>query len=104
MIYLREFSSHRDYSDIMNNGGLQLAVPNVSYCDDVDDVHFNPYNLIEFYVGEITGTTPQTVQIYTDESTSIDVEVSEGNKWYTYALPKDKELHSIKSGVFNNNV
>ena len=31
MIYLRNFSNHRDYSDIMNNGGLQLKLPSVSY-------------------------------------------------------------------------
>ena len=40
MIYLRKFSNHRDYSDIMNNRGLQLELPNVSYCEDVKDVHY----------------------------------------------------------------
>ena len=35
------------------------------------------------------------MKIYTDESTSVDVTVSEGNKWYTYLLPKDKELYKI---------
>ena len=77
-------------------GGVDFKIPNVSYCEDVKDVHFNPYNLIEFYVGEITGTTPQTVKIYTDSSTSVDVQVSEGNKWYTYLLPKDKGLYTIE--------
>ena len=76
-------------------GGVDFKIPNVSYCDDVKDVHYNPYNLIEFYVGDITGTTPQTVSIYTDLNTSIDVEVSEGNKWYSYVLPKDKGLCKI---------
>ena len=52
--------------------------------------------MVRFYVGEITGTTPQTVKIYTDESTSVDVTVSEGNKWYTYVLPKDKVLRKIR--------
>ena len=85
-------------------GGVDNSLPNVSYCEDVKDVHYLPYNLVRFYVGEITGTTPQTVSIYTDESTHIDVTVSEGNKWYSYVLPKDKGLHSIKSGVFNPNV
>ena len=76
-------------------GGVDFKIPNVSYCKDANDVHFNPYNLIEFYVGDITGT-PQTVKIYTDSSTSVDVTVSEGNKWYSYVLPKDKGLCKIK--------
>ena len=79
-------------------GGVDISLPNVSYCEDVKDVHFNPYNTVEFYVGNITGTTPQTVSIYTDSSTSVDVEVSEGNKWYTYLLPKDKGLYKIEGG------
>ena len=51
--------------------------------------------MIKFYVGEIT--KPETVSIYTDENTSIDVQVSEGegNKWYSYVLPKDKGLCAI---------
>ena len=76
-------------------GGVDISLPNVSYCKDVKDVHFNPYNTVEFYVGEITGTTPQTVKIYTDETNHIDVTVSEGNKWYTYVLQKDKGLYKI---------
>ena len=36
------------------------------------------------------------MKIYTDSSTSVDVTVSEGNKWYSYVLPKDKGLCKIK--------
>ena len=74
-------------------GGVDFKIPNVSYCKDANDVHFNPYNLIKFYVGEIT--EPKTVKIYTDLNTSVDVQVSEGNKWYTYVLPKNKGLFRI---------
>ena len=77
-------------------GGVDISLPNVSYCEDVKDVHYTPYNLVRFYVGEITGTTPQTLKIYTDSSTSVDVQVSEGNKWYSYVLPKDKGLFNIE--------
>ena len=94
MIYLKEFDSHSSYESEVNVG-VGISIPNVSYCKDANDVHFNPYNLIEFYVGDITGT-PQTVKIYTDSSTSVDVTVSEGNKWYSYVLPKDKGLCKIK--------
>ena len=98
MIYLNNFDSHASYEEKLNGGGISL--PNVSYCKDVKDVHYT-YNLVRFYVGEITGTTPQTVSIYTDSSTSIPIQVSKGNKWYSYAIPKNKGLHSIKSGVLN---
>ena len=70
--------------------GIDFKIPNVSYCKDVKDVNYNPYNTVEFYVGEIT--PPQTVKIYTDTTNFDEVIVSEGNKWYTYVLPKDKGL------------
>ena len=95
MKYLKEFNTRASYEDKIIIGGSDLEIPIVSYCDDVSDVHYNPYNTVEFYVGNITGTTPQTVSIYTDESTSIDVTVSKGNKWYSYVLPKDKGLCAI---------
>ena len=94
MKFLRKFNEHTSYEAEVNVGG-DFKIPNVSYCKDVKDVHFNPYNLIKFYVGNITGTTPQTVSIYTDETNHIDVTVSKGNKWYSYLLPKNKGLYSI---------
>ena len=92
MKFLRKFNEHASYEAEVNRGGQDFEIPNVSYCKNVDDVHFNPYNLIEFYVGEITTETPQTVKIYTDTTNFDEVIVSEGNKWYTYVLPKDKGL------------
>ena len=74
-------------------GGVEISLPNVSYCEDARDVHYTPYNLVRFYVGEIT--PPQTVKIYTDANNHLDVTVSEGNKWYSYLLPKDKGLFGI---------
>ena len=75
-------------------GGVDISLPNVSYCEDVKDVNYNPYNTVEFYVGEIT--SPQTVKIYTDKTNHVDVQVSEGNKWYSYLLSKDKGLYKIE--------
>ena len=88
-------------------GGVDIGLPNVSYCEDIKDVHYTPYNLVRFYVGEVTGS--QTVKIYTDLNTSVDIEVSEGNKWYTYVLPKDKGLciiegDSVKNVVVKSNI
>ena len=69
--------------------------------------YVNSYNTVEFYVGDIT--EPQTINIYTDSNTSVDIEVSEGNKWYTYVLPKDKGLcmiegDSVKKVVVKANI
>ena len=94
MKFLRKFNEHASYEAEVNRGGQDFEIPNVSYCKNVDDVHFNPYNLIEFYVGEIT--EPQTVKIYTDSRNSIDVTVSDGRKWYSYLLPKHKGLFKIE--------
>ena len=98
MKFLRKFNEHSSYEAELS-GGVDISLPNVSYCKDVKDVHYNPYNTVEFYVGEITGTTPQTVKIYTDRSTSIPIQVSDGNKWYSYLLPKDNGLYKIESGI-----
>ena len=92
MKFLRKFNEHTSYEAEVNVGG-DFTIPNVSYCKDVKDVHFNPYNLIKFYVGKIT--EPQTVKIYTGKTTSIPIQVSKGNKWYSYLLPKGKGLYSI---------
>ena len=94
MKYINLFKTHASYEEKLNGGWVDISLPNVSYCEDIKDVHYNPYNTIEFYVGKIT--TPQTVKIYTGSSTSVDIEVSEGNKWYTYVLPKNKELYKIE--------
>ena len=96
MKFLRKFNEHTSYEAELNSVGVDISLPNVSYCEDVKDVHYTPYNLVRFYVGNITGTTPQTVKIYTDLITSVDVEVSKGNKWYTYVIPKDKGLYNIE--------
>ena len=95
MKYINTFKNHASYEEKLN-GGVDISLPNVSYCEDVKDVHYTPYNLVRFYVGEIT--PPQTVKIYTDSSTSVDIQLSEGNKWYTYLLPKDKGLYKIEGG------
>ena len=94
MKYINTFKTHASYEEKLNVGGVDISLPNVSYCEDGEDVHYTPYNLVRFYVGEIT--PPQTVKIYTDKSTSVDIQVSEGNKWYTYLLPKDKGLFKIE--------
>ena len=59
--------------------------------------YVNPCNTVEFYVGEIT--EPHTIKIYTDLHSFDNVQVSEGNKWYSYLLPKGKGLCAINGTV-----
>ena len=61
--------------------------------------YVNHYNTVEFYVGDIT--EPQTIKIYTDLNVFDNVQVSEGNKWYSYLFPKDKSLCKIESGLYD---
>ena len=107
MIYLNNFDTHASYEEKLNVGGIDFKIPNVSYCNDVKDVHFNPYNLIKFYVGNITGTTPHTANIYTDVNNHVDITIDKDNKWYSYVLPKDKGLFEINgnnSDVFSDDI
>ena len=97
MIYLNNFDTHTSYEENLDVGGIDFEIPNVSYCKDVKDVHFNPYNLIKFYVGEIT--EPQTVKIYTENGVFNEVQVSESNKWYSYVLQKDEKLFKISGNT-----
>ena len=95
MIFLRKFNDHTSYeTELDRGGGVDISLPNVSYCEDVKDVHYTPYNLVRFYVGDIT--PPQTVSIYTDSTNHLDVTVSEGNRWYSYLLPKGKGLFRME--------
>ena len=96
MKYINTFKTHSSYETELS-GGVDFKIPNVSYCKDIKDVHYNPYNLIEFYVGEIT--EQQTVKIYTDSDNFIPIQVSKGNKWYSYVLTKDKGLFAIDNDI-----
>ena len=99
MKYINTFKTYASYEEKLNGGGVDISLPNISYCEDVKDAHYNPYNTVEFYVDEIT--QPQTVKIYTDKTTSVPIQVSEGKKWYSYVLPKDKGLFRISGNTVN---
>ena len=101
MKYINLFKTHASYEEKLNGGGVDISLPNVSYCEDVKDIHYNPYNTVEFYVGNITSL--DTVKIYTDANNHVDITIDKGNKWYSYVLPKDKGLYKIESGIYNPN-
>ena len=96
MKYINTYENHSSYDEKLNGGGVDISLPNVSYCKDIKDVHYTPYNLVRFYVGEISGTTPQAVPIFvSEESQPIVIQVSEGNKWYTAIIPSNYHLKMI---------
>ncbi len=41
MEYIKLFQTHADYSAYI--GGSDKVLPNVSYCEDNNEVHYNPY-------------------------------------------------------------
>ena len=72
MKYINTFKNHASYEEKLN-GGVDISLPNVSYCEDVKDIHYNPYNTVEFYVGEITSS--EIVKIYTDANNHVDITI-----------------------------
>ena len=46
MYYLRKFNMHSEYQEYIADKDKLL--PNVSYCDDMEDIHYNPLKVIEF--------------------------------------------------------
>ena len=75
-------------------GGIDISLPNVSYCEDVKDVHYTPYNLVRFYVGNIP--TPHSIPIFvSEEGAPKTVQINEGNKWYTATIPNNYHIRYI---------
>ena len=67
--YLKVFSSHTDYEDYAS--GDTMVTPNVSYCEDVEDLHYNPWfetRLTTYY--DITDISQPTT-IFTNFDNSV---------------------------------
>ncbi len=45
--YLKRFSTHTEYETYIN--GDDVLKPNVSYCEDNNEVHYNPFVLTYEY-------------------------------------------------------
>ena len=39
--YIKYFETHEEYEEYVAGGTMEK--PNISYCEDVKDVHYNPY-------------------------------------------------------------
>ena len=80
MEYLKLFSSHTDYEEYVSGG--TMVKPNVSYCEDVKDVHYNPY--VHDYSQDYLTTVALengTITFTPTESNAISYSTDNGNTW-----------------------
>lgn len=110
MKYLKKFSKHSDYNTYINS--QDRILPNVSYCENENEVHYNPWTWAEEYLtfkalenGTFT-FTPQNnnvISYSTDNgNTWIEgnsVNVSEGDKvlWKGELIPNTNGIGKFSS-------
>ena len=70
MKYLKKFSQHSEYQEFINGGGVNL--PNVSYCQKENEVHYNPID-------------PSNGHSY------VDLGLPSGTKWATMNIGAEEE-------------
>ena len=82
MLYLKKFENHSSYTAQQ----ASLITPNVSYCNDVNDVHYKqkiPDNSVLFICDNIQPNTTEEVKIQYSTSGAIDtITVDKNNKLY----------------------
>ena len=82
MLYLKKFENHSSYTVQKDS----LVAPNVSYCKDVNDVHYKqkiPDNSVLFMCENIQPNTTEEVKIQYSTSGAIDtITVDKNNKLY----------------------
>ena len=95
-VYIKLFETHADYAAYINGSGKVL--PNVSYCEDNNEVHYNPWTYAEAYfttVAREDGTISFNIwkSMGTDMITSISYSTDNGETWTTTANQDNKEEH-----------
>ena len=79
--YLKLFSSHTDYEEYVTGG--TMVKPNVSYCEDVKDVHYNPiipHDYSQDYFATVA-LENGTITFTPTESNAISYSTDNGNTW-----------------------
>lgn len=94
--YLKKFTNHSDYQTYIT--GNTKVLPNVSYCEDNNDVHYNPLTCAEEYLTTVAledGTISFNIwqSMGTDMITSISYSTDNGETWTTTANQDNKEQH-----------
>ena len=92
--YLRLFDTHTEYAAYIS--GQDAVKPNVSYCKDNDDVHYNPKTWANEYMQTValeSGTISFNIwrDMGTDLITSISYSTDNGETWTTTENEDDKE-------------
>ena len=84
MKYLKKFETHEDYEEYVTGG--TMVKPNVSYCEDFDDVHYNPWTWADAYFtiealedGDIKFVFGSGVTI--NDMTSMSYSTDGGKNW-----------------------
>ena len=89
MKYLRKFETHSQYETYIN--GVGTVLPNVSYCADNMDVHYNPiYDESKFNHYIAIDDLPTTIDDITGEPVPYPYDVSETDYILNYYLPQDR--------------
>lgn len=77
MKYLKLFETHSAYNTYINS--QDKILPNVSYCEDSNEVHYNPYASFAFFSKEKKMTTIPYVSGLTSQSF---VSITPSSDWY----------------------
>ena len=87
--YLKLFETHTQYETFIGGGGnTPFVKPNVSYCTEENEVHYNPRTWADEYLTFVAlekGTISFDISnfIGTDKITSISYSTDNGANWTT---------------------
>ena len=96
--YIKLFETHSEYNTYIN--GNDKILPNVSYCEDNNDVHYNPWTWAEEYLTTVAredGTISFNIwqSMGTDMITSISYSTDNGTTWVTTLNQDNKSEHLV---------
>ncbi len=96
--YLKKFGTHAEYETY--SGGWEMALPNVSYCVNENEVHYNPWTWAEEYLTTVAledGTISFNISqsMGTDTITSISYSTDGGETWTTTNNANNKEENLV---------
>ena len=95
--YLKLFENHTQYETFIGGGGnTPFVKPNVSYCTEENEVHYNPFSWADEYLTFVAlenGTISFDISnsIGTDKITSISYSTDNGANWTTTENRNDKQ-------------
>lgn len=95
--YIMNFETHSQYEEYM--GGGDVALPNVSYCKDNDEVHYNPYvhDYSQDYLTFITLTDGTYRFSGSTTANTLSYSIDDGETWTQ--LGRNANTPTITSGT-----